>query len=263
MESGKVYLVGAGPGDPGLLTIKALAVLKRCDVVFYDALMNPDILEFVAENAEKIFIGASRDRDRISQREVEQLMVQKASEGKKVVRLKGGDPFMFGRGGEEAEALTKAGLQWDVIPGISSGIAAPAYAGIPVTHRDCASSVTFITGHEGENKPEIEWNEIRKSFNTLVIFMGITKIKKIIDQLLKSNYQPDTPIAVIESGTTQSQRVRTGSLADILEKVMDDPIQTPALIIIGEVVKYKDKLEQYFTQNSNEFDEFKNLLKQI
>jgi uroporphyrin-III C-methyltransferase len=248
--SGKVYLVGAGPGDPGLLTIKAYKVLKACDVVIYDALMNPAILEWVSPEAEKIFIGPSRHTSRLDQKKVEQLMIRKASQGCCVVRLKGGDPFIFGRGGEEAEVLTAAGIKWDVIPGISSGQAAPAYAGIPLTHRDCASSVTFITGHESKDKSIIEWDKLRYSFNTLVIFMGATRINYIVEQLQKSNYKPKTPIAVIESGTYPNQRVRTGTLSNIVNKITDDPIKTPALIVVGEVVKYRKKLVKYLIQNN-------------
>jgi uroporphyrin-III C-methyltransferase len=244
-QSGKVYLVGAGPGDPGLLTLNAYKVLKACDVVIYDALMNPDILDWVSPQAEKIFIGPSRHTSRLDQREVEQLMVSKARQGNSVVRLKGGDPFIFGRGGEEAEVLTAAGIKWAVIPGISSGQAAPAYAGIPLTHRDCASSVTFITGHESKENSKIEWDKLRYTFNTLVIFMGATRIKNIVDDLQKSDYKPNTPVAVIESGTYPDQRVRTGTLRNIVNKIADDPIKTPALIVVGEVVKYRKKLTKY------------------
>jgi len=255
-KTGKVYLVGAGPGDPELFTIKGLNIVKNCDVVIYDALMNPKILTYVTPHAEKIFIGPSRQKGRIDQRRIEKIMIQKASQGLLVVRLKGGDPFMFGRGGEEAEALTEAGIHWEVVPGISAGLAVPAYAGIPLTHRDGASSVTFITGHESLNKSRIEWDKIRYAFNTLVIFMGITKIKEIITQLLKSNYEVTIPIAIIESGTTRNQRVRTGTLGDILNTVTDDPIKTPALIVIGEVVKYRDKLITHLSQDEFDSDNF-------
>ena len=248
-KSGKVYLVGAGPGDPGLFTLKGYKIVKSCDVVIYDALLNPEILKYVSTHAEKIFIGPSRQKGRIDQKRVERIMIQKASEGMSVVRLKGGDPFMFGRGGEEAEALTEAGINWEVVPGISSGLAVPAYAGIPLTHRDCSSSVTFITGHESLNKSRIEWDKIRHTFNTLVIFMGITKMKEIINQLLKSNYEGTIPIAIIESGTTRNQRVRTGTLGDILEHLHEEPIKTPALIVIGEVVKYRNKLIKNLNQD--------------
>jgi siroheme synthase len=160
---------------------------------------------------------------------------------------------MFGRGGEEAEALSEAGIYWEVIPGVSSGIAAPAYAGIPLTHRDCASSVTFITGHDSANKPKVEWNKIQYAFNTLVIFMGATNIKEIIDQLLQSNYLPETPIAIIESGTTPKQKIRTGTLNDIIDTVKTDPIKTPALIVIGDVVKYRKRSATHLSFDSGDF----------
>lgn len=253
-DKGKVYLVGAGPGDPELLTIKASKILKNCDVIIYDALMNPKILEHASEETEKIFIGRSRNRERISQKEVEQLMVERAKAGQIVVRLKGGDPFIFGRGGEEAETLTNAGIEWDVIPGVPSGIAAPAYAGIPLTHRNCSDTVTFFTGHEGTGKPKIDWTKIKHNNNTLVIFMGIGNLPNIINELLDSNYSKETPIAIIESGTTENQKVRTSTFDKILENADNDPIQTPALIVIGESVKYRDKIIKCFSKNLTKSD---------
>ena len=240
--SGKIYLVGAGPGDPELITVKAHRLLKECDVIIYDALVNTSILNDVPSNVEKIFIGASRHKGRIEQKEVVSLMIKKASQVQCVIRFKGGDPFMFGRGGEEAIAISESGIEWEIIPGISSGIAVPACAGIPLTHRDCASSVTFITGHECLNNSRIEWEKIRNNYNTLVIFMGAGRIRKIVCSLLKSNYKPTMPLAIIESGTTEKERVRTATLGDVSEKIDADPIQTPALIVIGEVVKFRDKL---------------------
>jgi uroporphyrin-III C-methyltransferase len=255
-SNGKVYLVGAGPGDPGLLTLKAYTVLKKCDIVIYDALLNDEIVKYVPDHTEKVFIGKSRHRNRISQEEVEKMMVEKAGKGKIVVRLKGGDPFMFGRGGEEAETLTEAGIPWEVVPGVSSGIAAPAYAGIPTTHRDCASSVTFITGHDASNKPQVAWDKIRKNYNTLVIYMGITNMRKIVTQLLKSDYLHTTPIAIIESGTTAKQKVRTATLDTITDLVDADPVETPALIVVGDVVKYREKLSKFQTFSTSDLDEF-------
>ena len=253
---GKVFLVGAGPGDPGLLTLKAYKVLKQCDIVIYDALLSEEIVKFIPDHVEKIFIGKSRHHTRLSQDEVEQMIVEKAKEGKNVVRLKGGDPFMFGRGGEEAETLTAAGINWEVIPGVSSGIAAPAYAGIPTTHRDCASSVTFITGHDASNKPKVEWKEIRKNFNTLVIYMGITHIRENVKQLLESNYESETPIAIIESGTTPKQKIRTGTLGTINDMVDADPVETTALIVIGDVVRYREKLKPFLSISPLDLSEF-------
>jgi len=247
--TGKVYLVGAGPGDPGLLTIKAYTLLKKCDVVIYDALLNDEIVHYVPDHAEKVFIGKSRHHSRIPQKEVEKMMVDKAKEGKMVVRLKGGDPFMFGRGGEEAETLTDAGIPWEVVPGVSSGIAASAYAAIPLTHRDCASSVTFITGHDAATKPKVEWNKIRKAYNSLVIFMGVTNFKEIVTQLLQSNYLPETLVAIIESGTTSRQKIRTGTLGTILGLIDADPVDPPAIIVIGDAVKYREKLSTWQTHS--------------
>jgi uroporphyrin-III C-methyltransferase len=255
-SGGKVFLVGAGPGDPGLLTLKAYTLLQKCDLVIYDALLSQEIVMFIPEHIEKVFIGKSRHHSRLSQNEVEQMMVNKAKEGKNVVRLKGGDPFVFGRGGEEAETLTKAGIQWEVVPGVSSGIAAPAYAGIPVTHRDCASSVTFITGHDASDKPKVEWDKIQKAFNTLVIYMGVTNLKDIVERLLQSNYSPNTPIAIIEAGTTVKQKVRTGMLETVDKMVDEDPVETPALIVIGDVVKYREKLVSHLSLDQPDFDEF-------
>ena len=255
-STGKVFLVGAGPGDPGLLTLKAYSILQKCDVVIYDALLSKEIVNYAPAHSEKIFIGESRHQSRISQEEVERMMVDKAKEGKLVVRLKGGDPFMFGRGGEEAETLTGAGIYWEVIPGVSSGIAAPAYAAIPLTHRDCASSVIFITGHDAAGKPKIEWKIIQKAFNTLVIFMGVTNLKEIVTHLLQSNYLPDDLIAIIESGTTTKQKVRTGTLGTIIDLIADDPIETPALIIIGDVVGYREKLRQYLSFDPSDLGDF-------
>jgi uroporphyrin-III C-methyltransferase len=182
------------------------------------------------------------------------MMVDRARSGQNVVRLKGGDPFIFGRGGEEAETLTEAGIEWDVIPGVPSGIAAPAYAGIPLTHRDCSDSVTFITGHEGTGKPKIDWTKIKRNNNTLVIFMGIGNLPNIVKQLLESNYTKETPIAIIESGTTEKQKVRTSTFEKIIENAENDPIQTPALIVIGDSVKYRDKLIKHFLKNKAKSD---------
>jgi uroporphyrin-III C-methyltransferase len=257
---GKVYLVGAGPGDPGLLTIKAYQVLKRCHVVIYDALVNPDILAYLSPEAERVFIGPSRHKSRITQREIELLMIEKAMQGNCVVRLKGGDPFMFGRGGEEAEAISEAGIAWEIIPGISSGLAVPACVGIPLTHRECASSVGFITGHQCLNKATIQWDKLRYALNTLVIFMGVCKFKEIINKLLDSGYEPATPIAVIESGTTAKQKVRTGTLGTIIDDVTGDPVQTPALTIVGEVVRYRDKLIKCLSRDNMEYEQLKELM---
>jgi len=255
-NAGKVYLIGAGPGDPGLLTLKAYTLLRKCDVVIYDALLNDEIVQYVPDHSEKVFIGKSRHHSRISQEEVEKMMVDRARDGKIVVRLKGGDPFMFGRGGEEAETLTDAGIPWEVVPGVSSGMAAPAYAAIPLTHRDCASSVTFITGHHATSKPKVEWNKIRKACNTLVIFMGVTNFKEIVAQLLQSNYLSDTLVAIIESATTTKQKIRTGTLGTIIGLIDADPVEPPAIIVIGDVVKYRETLNPSLSFSPQDLKDF-------
>lgn len=248
-ETGKVYLVGAGPGDPELLTLKALRLLKQCDVIIYDALLNTRILDHVASNAECIFVGKPRQKNRLTQEEIHRLMINRARSGKTVVRLKGGDPFIFGRGGEEAEALTAANIEWEVVPGVSAGHAVPAYAGIPLTHRNCASSVAFVTGHEQEGKASyIDWQSLSKAADTLVIFMSAKSLPNIVESLLAAGKLPSTPMAVIESGTYEKQRVVQGTLGTILSKVADAPVRTPALTIVGEVVKLRNKLA-WFPKN--------------
>jgi uroporphyrin-III C-methyltransferase len=200
---GKVYLVGAGPGDPGLMTIKGKTLLEHADVVIYDALVSPPILEMINPHAERIDAGKRRGRHSKLQDETNQLLIKKAQSHAVVVRLKGGDPFVFGRGGEEMEALINAGIAVEIIPGVTSGIAAPAYAGIPVTHRDYSSSVTFVTGHEvaGKYRPQINWTAIAQGAETIVIYMGVHNLANILPQLLTGGLLPETPIALIRWGT--------------------------------------------------------------
>ncbi|MFQ5675922.1 MAG: uroporphyrinogen-III C-methyltransferase [bacterium] len=240
---GKVYLVGAGPGDPGLLTIRAANALKESDVVIYDYLINLALLEYTSTTSEKVFVGKPRQRDRKSQDEIQELMIRKARQGKRVVRLKGGDPFIFGRGGEEVLALTAAGIDWEVVPGVSSGHAVPAYAGIPLTHRDMASSVAFVTGHERKNKTNsVDWNRLAAAVDTLVIFMGAGNLPHVVTVLVEAGRPSDTPIAIIENGTSENVRVLTATLATILKIVGDGKIKTPALIVVGKVVALHKKL---------------------
>lgn len=242
-HNGKVYLIGGGPGDPELLTIKAVKVLNTCNTVIYDALINSQILQFARPEAEIVFIGKSRSAHRLSQEEVERLMIVLASQGKIVARLKGGDPFIFGRGGEEAEALSAAGIDWEVVPGISAAQAVPAYAGIPLTHRDYASNAAFITGHECANKnSRLNWHQLATAIDTLVIFMGVKNLPQIVAKLTGAGRSSSTPIAIIENGTRPDQRIRVATLATILRKIQTDPVQTPALIIIGDVVNLRKKL---------------------
>ncbi|MBI1824391.1 MAG: uroporphyrinogen-III C-methyltransferase [Nitrospirae bacterium] len=246
MTRGKVYLVGAGPGDPKLLTLKGKECLEEADVIFYDSLVNPDILDFSKTGTEKIFVGKKGDGS-FQQAEINARVIQKAMEGKTVVRLKGGDPFIFGRGGEEAEALVEEGLPFEVVPGITSAIAVPAYAGIPLTHRGLSSSVAFITAHEDPSKLEssIDWSRISTGIGTLVFFMGLGNLKTIVKQLIKNGRSPDTPIALIRWGTRYDQKSVIGTLSNILKKSDENELEPPVLILVGEVIQLREKLNWF------------------
>ncbi|MDY6781154.1 MAG: uroporphyrinogen-III C-methyltransferase [Cyanobacteriota bacterium] len=243
---GKVYLVGAGPGDPGLLTLKAKVLLEHADVVVYDALVSPPILEIINPQAEKIDAGKRRGRHSLPQEQTTQLLVEKAQTHAIVVRLKGGDPFVFGRGGEEMEDLCAAGVPVEVIPGITSGIAAPAYAGIPVTHRQYSSSVTFVTGHEsaGKYRPQVNWEAIARGSETIVIYMGVHNLTNIVQQLTAAGRSTDTPIALIRWGTRPDQEQLIGTLATILEQIQITGFEAPAIAVIGDVVNLQGILGQ-------------------
>lgn len=243
--TGKVYLVGAGPGDPGLFTLKGKASLERADCVIYDILANDRLLRFTRPDCERIFVGNLGPRPNIRQTEINRLMVSKAREGRVVVRLKGGDPFIFGRGGEEAMELVKAGILFEVVPGISSGYAAPAYAGIPVTHREFVSGVSFITGHEDPETggSSVDWATLAPSGNTLVFFMSSKNLGSIATALIKHGRNLETPVAIIRWGTKAEQQVTVGTLADILTKAPE--IQPPSIIVVGEVVKLRDHLNWF------------------
>jgi uroporphyrin-III C-methyltransferase len=236
---GKVYLVGAGPGDPGLMTLRGKALLECADVVIYDALVSPAVLGMINQLAEQIDAGKRMGRHSLLQEETTQLMIDKAQENAVVVRLKGGDPFIFGRGGEEMEELMKAGISVEVVPGITSGIAAPAYAGIPLTHRLYSSSVTFVTGHEAvaKYKPAVNWNAIAHGSETIVIYMGIHNLPYIAEELTKAGLSKDTPIALVRWGTRPEQEELIGELGTIVEKVEKNGFQAPAIVVIGAVVK--------------------------
>jgi uroporphyrin-III C-methyltransferase len=235
---GKVYLVGAGPGDPGLLTVKGKTLLEHADVVIYDALVSPEIIAIINPKAEKINAGKRKGRHSLPQAETTALLRVKAETHAIVVRLKGGDPFVFGRGGEEMADLVQAGVEVEVVPGITSGIAAPAYAGIPVTHRHYNSSVTFVTGHEATEKyrPEVNWQAIAQGSETIVIYMGVHNLPQIIPQLLAGGMTLDTPIALIRWGTTPKQTQLIGTLDTIAEQVIATEFQAPAIVVIGKVV---------------------------
>ena len=236
---GKVYLVGAGPGDPGLLTVKGKAILEQADVVVYDALVSPAILASIRPQAEKIAAGKRRGRHSQPQSEITQLLLEKATTHGIVVRLKGGDPFVFGRGGEEMADLLAAGVPVEVVPGITAGIAAPAYAGIPVTHRDYSSSVTFVTGHEaaGKYRPQIDWQAIARGSETIIIYMGVHNLSEIVAQLQAGGLAGDTPIALIRWGTLPQQEELIGTLATIVEAVAVREFAAPAVAIVGNTVK--------------------------
>lgn len=243
--SGKVYLVGAGPGDTGLLTLKGRAALERADAVIYDFLANEDLLRYTPSGCEKICVGKRPGEKTLLQEEINELLVSKAIEGKVVVRLKGGDPFIFGRGGEEAQALARAGVPFEVVPGISSGYAAPAYAGIPLTHRELSSSVTFLTGHEDPSKSSnsIDWARHAKGADTLVLFMGVRNLPEISAALIQAGRAPNTPAAVIRWGTRSGQQTVTGTLADIAARAED--VEAPAVIMVGDVVGLRDELNWF------------------
>lgn len=237
--TGKVYLVGSGPGDPELLTIKAKRLIESAEVVLYDQLPGEAILNMLPESAEKIDVGKYAGNHKLSQWQINELLVKRAKEGKLVVRLKGGDPYLFGRGGEEAQALVKEGVEVEVVPGITSAIAVPAYAGIPVTHRDYASMVTFITGHEDPTKEEtgLDWELLARFEGTLVILMGISMLPRNVKELVKHGKSIDTPVAVIERGTRPDQRVTIGTLADIVGLCKQRKVKAPAVTVVGDVVK--------------------------
>ncbi len=243
--TGKVYLVGAGPGDPGLLTLKGKRALEQADVVIYDFLANKELLRFTQPRCESLCVGKRPGEPTPSQEEINELLVSKAAQGMTVVRLKGGDPFIFGRGGEEAQALVRAGIPFEVVPGISSGYAAPAYAGIPVTHRDLASSVAFLTGHEDPSKPStsVDWSKLATGPQTLVLFMGVRNLPEITAALINQGREPSTPVAVIHWGTRADQEVITGTLADISGKAQN--VEPPAVTVVGEVVQLREELNWF------------------
>ena len=245
--SGRVYLVGAGPGDPGLITVAAVEALAAAEVVVYDRLVNARLLELAPKEAERVFVGKGPERHTMSQEEINALLVSRAGEGKRVVRLKGGDPFVFGRGGEEAQALAAAGIPFEVAPGVSSAIAAPAYAGIPVTHRGLASSVAFVTGHEDPTKDEadVDWAKLATAVDTIVLLMGVGQLAQIIEQLVAGGRAAATPAAVIEWGTLSRQRTVVGTLADIVAKVEEAAIGPPAVAVVGEVVRLRETLRWF------------------
>jgi uroporphyrin-III C-methyltransferase len=242
--NGIVYIVGGGPGDPGLITVKGLECLRRADVVLYDRLIAPELLAEVSLQTELIDVGKEPKRHRRSQDEINALLIEKARDGKIVVRLKGGDPFVFGRGGEECQALAEAGIRYEVVPGVSSAIAVPAYAGIPVTQRGMTTAFTVVAGHSGgaDSTLCVDWEAISR-IGTIVFLMGVEHLPEIVERLLSHGRAADTPAAVIQEGTTPNQLIVTGSLADIVEKTRE--IRPPAVLVVGEVVRLHEQLDWF------------------
>jgi uroporphyrin-III C-methyltransferase len=240
---GKVFLVGAGPGDPQLLTVKAAELLKTAKVVVYDRLVSKEILKLIPETAEKIYVGKRTGKHVVSQEKITGLLVELALAGKDVVRLKGGDPFVFGRGGEEAEALVENKIKFEVVPGVTSAIAAPMYAGIPLTHRDYAASVAIVTGHRAGNAEHaIDWGKLASAVDTIAILMGVDSLEAIAAKLVESGLNANVPVAIIEQGTSKRQRTIIGKIGTIAKEAEAKKAQPPAVIVIGEVVNLGRKL---------------------
>ncbi len=258
-NQGEVFLVGGGPGDPDLLTFRALRLMQQCDVCVYDKLVSPEVMELVRRDAELIFVGKSRDQHTMSQEDINELLAKLALEGKRVLRLKGGDPFIFGRGGEEIETLMAHGVPFQVVPGITAANGVSSYAGIPLTHRDYAQACLFITGHLKANDNlltgakeltlDLDWVAMSRPRQTVVIYMGLVGLKEICEKLIEHGVSPTMPVAVVQQGTTQRQKVVTATLADLHEKVAAAGLKPPCLTIIGEVVKLRETLNWFKPNN--------------
>lgn len=243
---GKVYLVGAGPGDPDLITVKGLKCIQAADVILYDRLVNQELLRFTKEGVEMQFCGKSPEAHFLQQETINHFLVKHAKKGKIVTRLKGGDPFVFGRGGEEAEFLASHGIDFEIVPGITSGIAAPAYAGIPVTHREFGSSFAFVTGHRKNGEIDnTKWESLAKGIDTLAIYMGVSNLSYIQEKLLFYGKSPETPVALIHWGTLNKQRTVVGTLQTIVNIVKNEHITNPSMIIVGEVVRMRQKINWF------------------
>lgn len=245
LTRGEVYLVGGGPGDPELLTLKALRLMQQADVVLYDRLVSDGVMDLVRRDAERIYVGKRRSEHAMQQENINQLLVDLAKEGKRVLRLKGGDPFIFGRGGEEIELLAQNHIPFQVVPGITAASGCAAYAGIPLTHRDYAQSVRFVTGHLKDDSVNVQWPELANPTQTIVFYMGLVGLKDICESLIVHGRAADTPVALVERGTTQQQRVLIGNLANIAEVVASHEVHAPTLFIVGDVVKLHDSLKWF------------------
>jgi uroporphyrin-III C-methyltransferase/precorrin-2 dehydrogenase/sirohydrochlorin ferrochelatase len=244
-SQGEVYLVGAGPGDPDLLTFRALRLMQQADVVLYDRLVSQGVVDLARKDAERIYVGKRRSEHALQQTEINQLLVDLAKQGKRVLRLKGGDPFIFGRGGEEIEQLAEEGIPFQVVPGITAASGCASYAGIPLTHRDHAQSVRFITGHLKDGRSNVHFPELLDPAQTLVFYMGLVGLPDICQRLIDHGRDPHTPAALIEKGTTQEQRVFVGSIGDLADKIRDQDVHGPTLLIIGDVVSLHRKLHWF------------------
>ncbi len=242
---GEVYLVGAGPGDPDLLTFRAMRLMQKADVVLYDNLVSDAVMELVRRDAERIYVGKKRDNHTLRQEEINDLLVRLAKEGKRVLRIKGGDPFIFGRGGEEIDTLSSHSVSFQVVPGISAANGVASYAGIPLTHRDYAQTVTYVTGHLKDGTVNLDWPALTRPHQTVVIYMGLGGLAEICQQLIQHGLPPDHPIAVVQQGTTQYQRVMTGTLIDLPDRVEAAGLKAPTLTIVGEVVKLRERLSWF------------------
>jgi uroporphyrin-III C-methyltransferase/precorrin-2 dehydrogenase/sirohydrochlorin ferrochelatase len=247
-QHGEVYLVGGGPGDPDLLTFRALRLMQQCDVCVYDKLVSPEVLDLVRRDAELIYVGKSRDQHTLPQEEINQLLARLALAGKRVLRLKGGDPFIFGRGGEEIETLMQQGVPFQVVPGITAANGVSSYAGIPLTHRDYAQACLFITGHLKNGVLDLDWAAMARPQQTVVIYMGLVGLEQICQQLMAHGVAPDMPAAVIQQGTTQHQRVVSANLSDLASQVAAAKMKAPCLTIIGQVVQLREKLNWFEPQ---------------
>ncbi|MBI4298569.1 MAG: uroporphyrinogen-III C-methyltransferase [Chloroflexi bacterium] len=248
-QTGKVMIVGAGPGDPALLTVKAFLCLQKADVVVYDRLVDERILSLASSSSELIYVGKENDNHTLEQEAINNLLVEKALDGKLVIRLKGGDPFIFGRGGEEAEALHEAGIPFEIVPGITSAIAAPAYAGIPLTHREYASSFLVLTGHPAKGLSNIPWEKLAHgAAGTLVFLMALGSLPQIVNNLISHGMNPETPVALIRWGSRADQQTVVGTLHNIRQKVIEAKLTPPVVLVIGEVVRLREKLRWFDKQ---------------